>query len=160
MPQTKPPHIYEIEKRVLGFVRTHNLFESGERVTVAVSGGSDSMALLSLMRGLCDTYSLQLCAAHVNHGLRGTADADALWVREQCGKLRVPFEERRVRTADLAEEPGVSLEAAAREVRLQALAQMAGEFGAAKVALAHTRDDQAETVLMRLLRGAGPTGLQ
>jgi tRNA(Ile)-lysidine synthase len=131
-------------------------------VVAAVSAGADSMALLRvLIAAKLETGgSGRVLAAHVNHGLRGPeSDEDESWLREQCQRLGVPLSVRRADPAALAERQGDGLEAAARELRYQLLADMAEEAGARYVAVAHTRDDQVETVLFRLFRGTGLRGL-
>ncbi len=122
---------------------------------VAVSGGADSVALLRALHAC----SAPLVVAHVNHRLRGAdADADEALVRELCAALGVPF---RVTGADVAAlAAGGNLEATARRVRYEFFAAVAREVGAAWVATAHTADDQAETVLHRLVRGTGLQGLR
>jgi len=149
--------------------KTHNLalerglLRAGERVCVAVSGGADSVALLL---GLLEanTASAQnkeplgvvLSAAHVHHGLRGAeADADEAFVRELCGRVGIPLRVFRVDTAARQAAQGEGLEEAARELRYEALRGL--EVDA--VATGHTLDDQAETVMMKLLRGAWTEGL-
>jgi len=152
-------------KAMLGLDRT--LLRAGERVGVAVSGGADSTALL-LALVEANTASAQnkqplgvvLSAAHVHHGLRGAdADADEVFVRELCERLGVPLTVFRVDTAArrAAEREGV--EEAARELRYQALGGLMASGAVDVVATAHTLDDQAETVMMKLLRGAWTEGL-
>lgn len=125
---------------------------TGSLVLVACSGGADSVALAAAA-----AHAGVRCAiGHVDHGLRPESGADAEFVRALAERLSLPFFVRRIRDLDLKE---LGLEAAAREVRYRALTEMAREAGAAAVATAHTRRDQAETVLLRLLRGAGPSAL-
>jgi tRNA(Ile)-lysidine synthase len=131
-------------------------------VLVAASGGADSMALLRALAELKRQAGGPgiLLAAHVNHGLRGAAgDDDERWLQDECRTLGVPLEVRRTDAAALAATAGDGLEAAARAARYRLLAEMAETAGARFVATAHTRDDQVETVLFQLLRGAGLRGL-
>lgn len=135
---------------------------SGVHVLAAVSGGADSMALL---RALVEAKRRaggagNVLAGHVNHRLRSAAsDADERWLCQQCRVLGIPLEVRREDAAVLAAAEGDGLEAAARSARYRLLTEMAEATGARFVVTAHTRDDQAETVLFRLLRGAGLRGL-
>jgi tRNA(Ile)-lysidine synthase len=133
------------------------MLRGGEVVLVAVSGGPDSVALLDALRALREWLSLTLSVVHVHHGLRPEADAEADAVRGLCGRLGVPCRVERV--AVRREAPWDGLEAESRRARHAALDRAARELGAARIALGHTVDDQAETVLMRLLQGAGPRGL-
>ena len=133
------------------------MVEPGDRVLVAVSGGPDSIGLLLILSALQQTFAIELLAAHVNHQLRGDeADGDETCAATVAKQLGVPFVRRQLSTA-LAR--GGNLEARARELRYGALHELAGQHGCRKIATGHTRDDQAETVLLRLVRGAGPTGL-
>ena len=128
---------------------------AGEHLLVAVSGGPDSTALLAALAELASGRGLGLTAAHVDHGLRGAegaAEADA--VAALATRLGVPF----VRCA-VTVSAGPDLEARARRARYQALARVAQEVGARRIVTGHTQDDQVETVLLRLLRGAGRRGL-
>lgn len=130
-------------------------------VVVAVSGGADSMALLRALMELkaAARGAGRLVAAHVNHGLRDEAQADADWVAGQCRQLGVEVRTAAVDPPTLAESQGEGFEGAARRARYRLLATMAESAGARYVATGHTRDDQVETVLLRLLRGAGLRGL-
>ena len=131
----------------------------GRRLLVALSGGADSVALLALLCAHRAEYELSLIAAHYHHGIRGAeADEDAEFCRELCARLRVQLIEGRGDVPALARARGLGLEAAAREARYEFLRAARESCGADWIALAHHRDDQAETVLMHLLRGAGPDG--
>jgi tRNA(Ile)-lysidine synthase len=125
---------------------------------VAVSGGADSTALLLGLVALAPPPA-RLVVAHAEHDLRETAPADREFVATLAGRLGLPFEWRRlaVRTADGA--AGEGIEARARRLRYRFLAEVAGDQGARHVLVAHTAEDQAETILHRILRGTGPAGL-
>jgi tRNA(Ile)-lysidine synthase len=128
-------------------------------VLVAVSGGVDSVALLRAMAALKTGGDGRLCAAHLNHRLRPDADADEQFVVDLCGRLNVACEVGQVDVAALAAASGGGIEAAARAARYRFFEQAAGRLGARFVATAHTADDQAETVLHRIVRGTGIRGL-
>ncbi len=129
-------------------------------VLVALSGGPDSCALAHALCALRKRLRCQVVAAHVHHGLRGQdADADAAHAAAVAASLGVPFTQRSANVRRFAGENKLSLETAAREVRYHLLAEAARELGADLIATGHTADDQAETVLMNLLRGTGVDGL-
>ena len=135
-------------------IRRHAMFAGGERVLVAVSGGADSVALLHTLLALRSELGLTLHVAHVDHRLRPDSGRDAAFVTSLAAKLDVPAE---VIAVDVPRAG--SLEDAARQIRHAALDAHATAIGATRIALGHTADDQAETVVMRLLEGAGPRGL-
>jgi tRNA(Ile)-lysidine synthase len=129
------------------------MLADGDAVLVAVSGGADSVALLHVLSELAPSWCLTLHVLHVDHGLRADSARDADVVRALGARLGVPVHVERVQVG-----PG-SLEAAARAARYAALEAWADRLGAARIATGHTADDQAETVLMRVLGGAGVRGL-
>ncbi|MGH7397553.1 MAG: tRNA lysidine(34) synthetase TilS, partial [Candidatus Rokuibacteriota bacterium] len=124
---------------------------------MAVSGGPDSVALLDVLCALREPLGLTLTAVHVHHGLRPEADAEADAVRRLCASLGAVCHVERVIVR--RQPPWDGLEAESRRARHAALERVARAVGAARIATGHTADDQAETVLMRLLQGAGPRGL-
>ncbi len=137
----------------------HRLFARGDRILIGVSGGIDSVALLHLLRELAPTWRLALHVAHLDHGLREESSEEATFVAELAARWNISATvERRPVDAICARE-GWSLEEGARRVRYEFFLDVARRQSASCVALAHTADDQAETVLMRLLRGAGLLGL-
>jgi tRNA(Ile)-lysidine synthase len=135
-----------------------------ERVLVAVSGGIDSVALVHALLEIAGEKRLKLAIGHVNHGLRGDeSEADQRAVGELAGRLGLPFCVRHVDPAQQrigqSSRARPTLQEAARSLRYQALREMADEAECRRLATAHNADDQAETVLLRLLRGSGPDGL-
>jgi tRNA(Ile)-lysidine synthase len=142
--------------RVIETIERHRMFGPGERVAVAVSGGADSVCLLHVLVELAPRLPLTLSVLHVNHNLRGDASqADAEFVRCLAGRLGLPFT---LDSLDLTSAPG-NLEQAARNARLACFQGCLSRGVATRVAVGHTRSDQAETVLFRFLRGSGGTGL-
>lgn len=129
---------------------------AGATLVLGLSGGRDSVALLDALVAVAGERGHALVAAHVHHGLSAHADAWARFCAELCAQRGITFREQRV---VVARAPRQSLEAEARRQRYAALAAIARDVNAPMVALAHHRDDQAETVLLQLLRGAGPHGL-
>lgn len=142
------------------FCKKNNVFQRGDRLVVACSGGPDSLALLHVFLRLRAVYDLDLICAHFEHGIRGAASlADADFVADFCQQHAVAF---RLGAADVpvwAKRHHQSLETAARTLRYQFLTQVKETMGAARILTAHHADDQAETVLMHLLRGTGSEGL-
>ena len=128
-------------------------------VVAAVSGGGDSVALLRAMLAIAHGDTRRICAAHLNHQLRPDSDDDERFVVDLCGRLGVRCEVERAAVAPLAAQSGDGIEAAARSARYQFLQQAAGRLGARFIVTAHTADDQAETILHRIIRGTGLRGL-
>ncbi|HVC19922.1 MAG TPA: tRNA lysidine(34) synthetase TilS [Vicinamibacterales bacterium] len=147
--------------RVIGTIREHDLAPRGAAVLAALSGGSDSVALVSLLREAEDAGELRLVGlAHFHHGLRpGEADADEQFCVALAGRIGVPIDVGRGDVAALARARRLSIEDAARVARYAFLEEARQRAGAAVVAVGHTRDDQAETFLLRVVRGAGTRGL-
>lgn len=147
--------------RVKAFVARHGLWQNGGRVLVACSGGPDSLALLSLVLSLKEAQHLEVWAAHFDHGIRGAAGrADAAFVADFAAAHDIPCRVAHEDVPAYAARHRLSLETAARERRYRFLRQTAEEMGAgAVIATGHQAEDQAETVLMRILRGTGLYGL-
>lgn len=145
--------------KVRGYILRHRLMAGGDRLLVAVSGGCDSVALLHLLWSLRDEFGVELRAAHLDHALRPQSAAEADFVRSFCESLAVPLRVARIAVPDHLERGRGGLEQVAREVRHRFLRETAAEMGCNLIALGHHRGDQAETLLHRLVRGAGPTGL-
>lgn len=137
--------------KLLGFIRRYEMLQPGDQVVCAVSGGADSMALLWAMYLLKEKLQIEVSAAHFNHGLRGAeSDRDEDFVRTFCGDYGIAYFSETAQV--VAGRKG--LEAAARDARYAFLQQLPG-----KIATAHTADDNAETVLMHMVRGTGLKGL-
>lgn len=152
--------MHPLEKEILKLIRKAELFQDGETVVVGVSGGPDSMALLHVLACLGSELNLKLIAVYLDHGLRpeetvGEADL----VRTQADDLGISFVAGRVSVREFAQDEGLSTEHAARVLRYRFFIDAAKERSARKIAVAHTADDQAEEVLLRLIRGTGRKGL-
>ena len=166
-----------LKEKVLSYIRTHNMLAPGQRVVAGLSGGADSVCLLSLLADLREEYSLELRAVHVHHGLRGEeADRDAAFSRELCRSLGVPFSLAFVNVKEEAGKRRISEEEAGRILRYQVFEREAGRWEqelrrektaepagsqpeSVKIAVAHHGDDSAETILYQLFRGSGLKGL-
>jgi tRNA(Ile)-lysidine synthase len=146
--------------RVLRTVRRHRMIPDGGRVLIALSGGPDSVALALLMREIAAPAPLALAGlVHVNHGLRERASVDEAFCGQLAAELAVPFKAEHVDVRALARERRLSLEDAGRKARYAIFERVRVELGADVVATGHSRDDQAETFLLRLIRGSGLRGL-
>jgi len=150
----------QLQQQVQSSIEAHGLLSEGSHVLVGVSGGADSITLLQLLVSLAEALDLSVSAAHLNHGIRPEAAEDATFVETLCEDLGVPCYTEEVDVPAQAESTGASLEMAARDARYAFFSRTATQCGANAVATAHTRDDQAETVLMKLCRGAGTAGLR
>lgn len=147
----------EVVQQVRAYVTQHALIPPGQTVVVGVSGGADSLVLLHVLLALRAEFDWRLHVATLDHGLRDAASAaDAAFVRATAEAWQVPVT---VGQAAVQPQPGQGLEVAARRVRYAFLAQVARTVGAARIAVGHNQDDQAETVLLHLIRGSGLTGL-
>ncbi|TCZ74334.1 tRNA lysidine(34) synthetase TilS [Paenibacillus albiflavus] len=147
---------YAVEKAIF----QEHLIEQGDTVVVAVSGGSDSVALLHILNQMKKQHGWQLVVAHVNHNFRKEESAqEAVYVQELAASLELPCEVGVIDVPAYIEQTSLNSQVAAREKRYEFLHQVANKYEANRIALAHHADDQAETVLMRLLRGTGPSGL-
>ena len=144
------------EQRISQFISKNRLIAPRGLVLIGVSGGADSMALLTAMNGLRHTLGISLHAAHFNHKLRPESGRDELFVLKHCRQLNVPV--------TVGQRPGAKIkhlsEDDARQMRFEFFVKTARALKAQSVALAHTRNDLAETVLMRLMRGSGLYGLR
>jgi len=148
-------------QRVLSTIREFSMIERGDSVLVAVSGGPDSVVLLHVLRTLRDELGITLHVAHLDHSLRGEAsDEDAEYVHRLADEMRIPVTIEKTDVPQIQRTLRMSPEEAARLVRYEFLNRVADEVGATRIALGHTADDQVETVLMNILRGAGVDGLR
>lgn len=148
-----------IHHKLLDTIQQFNLCRPGDCLIVGVSGGADSVALLDLLATLPD-FPLTLLVAHLNHCLRGDeSDGDELFVQQLAARYQLPCELRRVDIRQLARQQQISLEEAGRTARYAFFDELRTRYSANAIAVAHHSDDQAETLLLRLLRGAGTTGL-
>lgn len=146
--------------KAIATVQRHAMLEPRDRVVVAVSGGPDSIALLHVLLEMRPAFDLGLTIAHLDHALRGAdSDADRIYVEELAARLGLPCVARREEVATLARRERRSLEEAGRIARRRFLREVAQTTGSRRVALGHHREDQAESVLLRLIAGSGLGGL-
>ncbi len=140
-------------------INEYHLFTPGESVLLGVSGGADSVCLTEVMCALAEELGIRLMVVHVDHGIRESAGRDAAFVRAMAERRGLPFYLKEADVPALRAEWRCSMEDAARRARYDAFDQVMKETGAEKLALAHHRDDQAETLLLHLCRGAGLRGM-
>ncbi|MCG6893207.1 MAG: tRNA lysidine(34) synthetase TilS [Desulfobacteraceae bacterium] len=150
----------ELLQRMRRALKEHRMVRRGDRLLIAVSGGPDSVALLHLTRRLAMEFGLQLSVAHVHHGLRSAAaDRDARFVSELAGSMGMPFHIRHADVGRHAARHRLSLEEAGRQLRYRLLKAVADAHGYGPIATGHQADDNAESILMFLLRGSGMQGV-
>ena len=141
-------------------IKKHSMLKAGQRVLVGLSGGPDSVCLLAVLKRIKDDYNLTVHAMYVNHNLRpDEIPAEIAFCEEFCNEMKVDFSVRSVDVKGYVKEQGINKQEAARDLRYKAFHEAAMEIRADKIALAHNADDQAETIFMRLIRGAGASGL-
>ena len=148
------------EEKIAGYCRRHEMISHGDGVLVALSGGGDSVGLLHVLVRLRDVMGITVEAAHLNHSLRGEeSDRDERFCRTLCAALNINLTTAKISESELAARSS-SVETFAREARHTFLEKTMTERDMSKIATGHTIDDQAETIIQRLLRGTGPLGLQ
>lgn len=147
-------------KEIESYVNKHHMIEEGDRIVLGLSGGADSVCLFMFLLHLKIKRSIEVFPVHVDHGIRGDeAERDRYFVETLCRKYQVPLKVYQEDIPGMAQEEGLSEEEAGRMVRYARFRQYLEEIGATKIAVAHHRDDQAETILFRLARGTGIAGL-
>jgi tRNA(Ile)-lysidine synthase len=146
--------------KIVQAIKRHKFLNKGDKVLIACSGGPDSVVLLHLLYGLRFKYNLDLRLAHINHNLRDRdSNKDEAFIKGLAQELALPVYVKSVNVRAFAKREKLTIEETARKVRYEFLDELAKKHGIDRIATAHTLNDQAETVLMRLLRGAGPSGL-
>ncbi len=154
-----------VSERLLSIVRRtidqYHLFEKGDKLIVGVSGGVDSMVLLYVLNTFREKYDLSIIVAHINHGLRpGEAEKEADLVREESKRFGFLFEYDEVDVKEFRKSKGLSIQDAARRLRFRFFERLLKKYDANRIALGHNADDQVETIILRILRGAGLKGLK
>ena len=150
-----------IKKRVYEFINKYKLINKGEHIIVGVSGGADSVCLLSILNELSKKFDLKLTAIHINHMIRGEeALRDESFVIRLCNSLGIDVIVERINVLQMAKDKKISEEEAGREARYSTFYRYKEELDANKIAVAHNKNDNAETVIMNIIRGSGLSGLK
>ena len=146
--------------KVKQFIIDNELIQNNDKILIALSGGPDSVCLLSILYELKEKFNIKLAAAHVNHMLRGEeADKDEEYAKELCNKLNIEFYSKKIDIDKIANEKNISHEMAGRDERYKFFFELSKVNGYNKIAVAHNSNDQAETIIMNIMRGSGIEGL-
>ena len=151
-----------LEEKVLNTIKKYELIENGDNIVIGVSGGPDSMALLNILIFLKNNKKIDfdIFVAHINHGIRIEADEETKYVEDFCKKNDIECFIKREKVENLAKEEKIGTEEAGRKLRYSFFEEVAKKINANKIATAHNANDNAETVLMNLIRGTGTSGLK
>ncbi len=150
-----------LKKAILETIHDNNLIVSGEKIIVGISGGPDSVCLLHVLNSLEDELNIKIFAMHINHKLRGTeAENDEKYVKMLCSSLGIELQVKAFDIQKISKDNRISLEEAGRNIRYREFEAFASIVNAQKIAVAHNKNDQSETVLMHLIRGTGLDGLK
>lgn len=149
----------QILQKVRQYIDKHQMIEKNDTILLGVSGGADSICLLSILETLYKNSTVRISVVHIDHKMRITAKDDALFVENYCKSRDIPFYLEEVEMENYAREHHLSCEEAGRELRYQKFMQIASQIHATKIGVAHHADDQAETVLFHMFRGSGLKGL-
>lgn len=147
--------------KVLSTINKHNLIQKGDKIVLGLSGGPDSVCLLHVLNRLKKDFNIEIYAAHLNHQIRGIeAQKDALYASKLCEDMGIIFFVKSINVPKYCENEGLSLEEGARKLRYEMFYEIKDKIKANKIAIGHNLNDQAETVMMRIMRGTGLKGLK
>ena len=149
-----------LEEKVLNTINKYNMIQSGDGIVIGVSGGPDSMTLLNILNNLKEKLNIKLYVTHINHSIRKEADEETEYVKDFCKKIDVEFFAKKVKVEEIAKELKIGTEEAGRNIRYEFFEEVAHKVGANKIATAHNLNDNAETVLMNIMRGTSVSGLK
>ena len=151
-----------MKEKVLETIKKYNLIENGDKIVIGVSGGPDSITLLKVLLEIKKekVYNFEMVVCHVNHMIREEAIEDEEYVRQFCEKYNVEFFAKRIQIEKVAKESKIGTEEAGRIARYKFFNEILEKTSSNKIATAHTANDNAETVLMNIIRGSGTTGLK
>lgn len=149
-----------LEEKVRKTIREYNLIEKNDSIVVGVSGGPDSMTLLSILLKLKEEFNLKIYVAHVNHMLRENAIKDEEYVKEFCEKNNIEMFIKKANISEIAQKEKIGLEEAGRNIRYNFFEEVLKNTKSNKIAIAHNLNDKTETIIMNTLRGSGVSGLK
>lgn len=149
-----------LEKEVLTTIKKYNMINDGDKVVIGVSGGPDSITLLNVLNKFKEKLNIKIYVAHINHSIRKEADEETEYVREFCKKIDVEFFFKKIDVESEAKKLKIGTEEAGRNIRYAFFEEVAEKVGANKIATAHNSNDNAETVLMNIIRGTSISGLK
>lgn len=149
-----------LEDKVLNTIKKYSMISNGDKIVIGVSGGPDSMTLLHILYKLKEELEIQIYVAHINHMIRPEADEETEYVRQFCEKIGVEFFAKRIDVEGEAKKLKIGTEEAGRNIRYQFFEEVLQKVGANKIATAHNSNDNAETVLMNIIRGTSVAGLK
>ncbi len=153
--------MFKLEDNVISTIKKHNMLLGGEKIIIGVSGGADSICLLSVMNNIADLYNLNIIAVHVNHNIRGDeAKRDEEFVAHFCNERNIECIIESVDVPAISKSDKISLELAGRNARYNIFNKILKEKNADKILVAHNKNDSVETVIMKLIRGASLNGLK
>jgi len=151
---------FDLVNKVVATIKKYSMLSGGEKILVGLSGGPDSVSLLHVLHSIKNKFVFDLCALYVDHGLRpGETENEIAFCKKLCENLDIPFMTKSIDVKSYAQEQKMNKQEAARHLRYSIFDEVSHEMKAHKIALGHTADDQAETLLMRLFRGSGTSGL-
>lgn len=149
-----------LEEKVLATINKYNMINKNDKIVIGVSGGPDSMTLLNVLNNLKEKLGISIYVAHINHMIRKEADEETEYVKEFCEKIGVEFYYERIDVESEARKLKIGSEEAGRNIRYNFFNEVANRIGANKIATAHNSNDNAETVLMNIIRGTSISGLK
>lgn len=149
-----------LKDKVKEIIKKYNLINPEEKVVVGVSGGPDSICLIDILNEIKKEENFEIIVCHINHLIREEAGSDEEFVRKYCEEKQIPFFVKHAKIKEISEKEKIGTEEAGRKVRYEFFEETAKKTGASKIATAHTKNDNAETVIMNLLRGSGTAGLK
>lgn len=149
-----------MKNKVLNTIKKYNLIQENDKIVIGVSGGPDSMCLLHILNGLKEKLNFEIVVAHINHMIRKEAEEETQYVKNFCDKLGIKCYIKRIDVIDKSNKEKIGTEEAGRKARYDFFEEVLNIVNANKIATAHNENDNAETVLMNIFRGAGTSGLK